>query len=144
MRGGRRTGERLQKVERGPLAAEQRARRAREPANDGAGGEQRAIRVLPLHFYRGIELPEHFVEPGRAGLHGAFAEQNSSFRSAIPIDERCRDVAGAQVLGQGKRNYRGDVVGKRYAGHESLGEKKPSPAGQCRAGLAVRSKICAR
>ena len=108
---GRRAGKRLQEVQRGPLAGEQRPGRAREPAQALAGSDVRSLAGIPLDAHGRIDLAEHFVEPGPAAKDGGLARDHGRAARAAGGNERGREVAGADVLVDGAGYLLGQVDG---------------------------------
>ena len=101
-----RARQRLQEIERGALAREQRPGRALEPAHDRACGHGVAVPRGPVDGDAVVERGEDGVEPLPAAEHGVLAQRD---RGAGPLpgrDERGGDVAIPHVLLERARHGR--------------------------------------
>jgi len=107
-RGGR-GREQLQEVERRALPGEQRTRRAAQLTQDIAGCDRGALGMLPADPHAGIELQEGLLEPGRAAQDRVLAAQHRGARLLSGGDQRCGDIARADILAQRARYLIGDV-----------------------------------
>ena len=109
---GRRAGQQLQKIEGGALSAQERLRRAGQPADDLAGGQRGAVPDAPVDFHPLIELFEGLVEPGGATEDGGLPNQHRGpARSIVRQQPRCQ-IARPQVLIQGPPHHAGEVGGQ--------------------------------
>ena len=107
-----RAGQQLQKIEGGALSAQERLRRAGQPADNLAGGKRGAIPNAPVDFHPLVELFEGLVEPGGAAEDGGLPNQHRGLARLIVRQQPRRQVARPQVLVQGPPHHAGEVGGQ--------------------------------
>ncbi len=93
--------EQLQEVERGAFGGEQRARAGDDVAEGLAGLDTIAILGMPEDGGGRVERLERRVEPVGAAQHGVLAGDDPAARFGGVRNEARRQVAGADVFGQG-------------------------------------------
>ena len=111
-RRGRRGGQRLQEVESGALAGEQRARRAVGLEQQRAGRQPLAVDGVPAQAELWVELAEHRIRERGAAQHRRLARDDARAAACASRHELRREVAAAEVLGQGARDGGLDVGGQ--------------------------------
>src|SRR6202008_2906965 len=97
-RGGSR--EQRQEVQRSALAAEHRARWARNAEDDLLRRDAIAIGGLPVELYLRVELPEGLLDPGASAEHGGLARDAAAAHALRRRHEACRHISAAEVLSQ--------------------------------------------
>jgi hypothetical protein len=101
-RGGRRTTEQLQEVERGALAAQHRARRPGDLEDDITGAQRLAIGGVPGELHRRVEAAEDLIDPGDPAQHGRLARDDPAAHALRRGHQRRGDIAPADILGEGR------------------------------------------
>ncbi len=98
-RGGGR--EQLQEVQRRAFGGEQGAGAGLDLADHFAGLDRVAVAQVPADLGQRVEPAKAGVEPCSAGQHGVFAADDGAQRSLVGGAEQCRQIAAADVFGQG-------------------------------------------
>ena len=109
-RGGRRTTEQLQEVERGALTTQHRARRPCDLEDDRTGAQRLAIGGVPAELHGGVEAAEGLIDPGDPAQHGRLARDDPAAH-ALRRRHECRgDIAPADILGEGRLNLVAEIA----------------------------------
>ena len=143
-RDGCRAGQRLQEVERRAFPGQQGARRSGEPAQELAGFDRGAFPGLPFHHHGGVELTKDLVEPGLAADHGSLPGDYPGASCPDGRHQRRRQVATADVLGEGTPDLVDEILGQRGGCHPVRRAGRASPRSCTGASGSTARSSCGR